>query len=83
MPQKSTSTSRTNLLNSLGKRIAVARGKRGMTLDTLSRRMSISKGNLSDIEHGKRDPRYLTLLAIAEGLQVPLNDLLRHKARAK
>lgn len=45
-------------------------------MDWLSQRMSISKGNLSDIERGKRDPRFLTLLAIAEGLQIPFSELL-------
>jgi len=39
--------------------------------------MGISKGNLSDIEHGKRDPRYSTLSAIAEGLEIPLSQLLK------
>jgi transcriptional regulator with XRE-family HTH domain len=65
-----------NTLIALGKRIAEHRRKRGATLDWLSQRMSISKGNLSDIERGKRDPRFLTLLAIAEGLQVSICDLL-------
>jgi transcriptional regulator with XRE-family HTH domain len=39
--------------------------------------MGISKGNLSDIENGKRDPRYSTLKAIAEGLEISLARLLR------
>jgi len=39
--------------------------------------MGISKGNLSDIERGKRDPRYSTLKAIAEGLEVPLSQLVK------
>jgi transcriptional regulator with XRE-family HTH domain len=63
-------------LVALGKRIAARRRERGATLDWLSQRMSISKGNLSDIERGKRDPRFLTLLAISEGLKTPLDELL-------
>lgn len=39
--------------------------------------MKISKGNLSDIENGKRDPRLSTLVAIAEGLGLKLTQLLR------
>lgn len=70
-------------LITLGKRIADFRRKRGATLDWLSHRMSISKGNLSDIERGKRDPRFLTLLAIAEGLQVPISELLPTRSSPK
>jgi transcriptional regulator with XRE-family HTH domain len=63
-------------LLSLGKRIAELRRKREITLDDLSRRMRISKGNLSDIERGKRDPRFLTLLAISQGLGASIADLM-------
>jgi transcriptional regulator with XRE-family HTH domain len=64
-------------LVALGRRIFEVRKKKGITLDDLSLRMSISKGNLSDIERGKRDPRFQTLQAIARGLGVPLHSLIR------
>jgi transcriptional regulator with XRE-family HTH domain len=64
-------------LVALGERIYEVRKKKGITLDELSLRMRISKGNLSDIERGKRDPRYQTLKAIAEGLGVKLPALIR------
>lgn len=61
----------------LGERIAKQRRKRGITLEKLAYEMGISKGNLSDIEHGKRDARYTTLKAIAEGLEMSLSQLMR------
>lgn len=66
-----------DLLTKLGQTISVERRKRGITLEQLAYQMGISKGNLSDIENGKRDPRYTTLLAIAEGLEIPLAKLLK------
>jgi transcriptional regulator with XRE-family HTH domain len=64
-------------LVALGQRILAVRKKKGITLDELSLQMKISKGNLSDIEHGKRDPRFQTLRAIAAGLGLSLQSLLR------
>ena len=61
----------------LGHRISKLRKKRGITLEKLAYEMGLSKGNLSDVEHGKRDPRYTTLKAIAEGLDMSLSQLLR------
>ena len=60
------------------KHIAKERQKRGISLDSLATEMDISKGNLSDIENGKRDPRFSTLKAIANGLDMNVSDLLRH-----
>jgi XRE family transcriptional regulator, fatty acid utilization regulator len=65
------------LLLALGMKISAERKKRGITLEKLAYEMGISKGNLSDIEHGKRDPRYTTLQAIALGLEVPISKLLK------
>lgn len=61
----------------LGERITSWRRRRQMTIEDLSTKMSISKGNLSDIEAGKKDPRYSTLLAISEGLGITISTLLR------
>jgi transcriptional regulator with XRE-family HTH domain len=68
---------RMDLVASLGRHLAVQRKKRGVTLDQLALSMDISKGNLSDIENGKRDPRYSTLVAIAKGLHLSTADLLK------
>jgi transcriptional regulator with XRE-family HTH domain len=61
----------------LGKRIEYLRGFKKMTLEELANKVSISKGNLSDIENGKKDPRYTTLQAIAEGIGIKVATLLR------
>lgn len=66
------------ILNELGQRISIERKKRGITLEKLAYEMSISKGNLSDIESGKRNPTFTTLKAIAEGLDITLSALLKN-----
>ena len=62
---------------SLGARISRERKRRGKTLEKLAYEMGLSKGNLSDVEHGRRDPRYTTLRAIARGLGIPLSQLMK------
>lgn len=64
-------------VKTLGQHISKERQKRGISLERLADEMKISKGNLSDIENGKRDPRLSTLVAIAEGLGLKLTQLLR------
>jgi DNA-binding Xre family transcriptional regulator len=66
-----------NHLLILGEKISKQRRKKGITLGKLAYEMEISKGNLSDLEHGKRDPRYSTLKAIAEGLEMSISQLLK------
>ena len=61
----------------LGQRISLLRKRKGLTLEKLAYEVGISKGNLSDIENGKRDPRFTTLMAIAEGLELSLAALVK------
>lgn len=61
----------------LGERIVSWRVRKSLTIDELALKAGISKGNLSDIENGKKDPRYMTLQGIAEGLGVKVATLLR------
>lgn len=61
----------------LGERISGWRKRRLMTVEALADKAGISKGNLSDIENGKKDPRYLTLAFIAEALGITVATLLR------
>ena len=61
----------------LGERIKTLRSKKGITLEKLAYGVGISKGNLSDIERGKNDPRYSTLKAIADGLEMSLAQLVK------
>jgi len=67
---------RQNELETLGETISRLRKIRGISLEKLAYEMDISKGNLSDIEHGKKNPTYTTLKKIAEGLELPLSKLL-------
>jgi XRE family transcriptional regulator, fatty acid utilization regulator len=63
-------------LNALGKRITGLRKEQDLSLSELAANMGISKGNLSDIEAGKRDPRYSTLGAIAKGIGINVTELI-------
>lgn len=63
-------------LKLLGQRITAKRRERSLSLEALAYGVGISKGNLSDIESFKRDPRYTTLVAIADGLELTLSELL-------
>ncbi len=63
--------------NELGSLIAKIRQRKGKSIEKLAYEAGISKGNLSEIENGKRDPRFSTLYAIAEGLDVTLAQLFK------
>ena len=64
----------------LGKKITVTRKAKGYSLRDLAAHAEISKGNLSDIERGNRDPRYSTLLAIATALGMAVTELIQREA---
>lgn len=70
-------TERDELLALLGKRIAKLRSEKNITLEKLAYEVGISKGNLSDIENGRKNPTYLTLQKIADGLDLSLSQLVR------
>lgn len=53
-------------------------GEIRMTLEELAKKAGISKGNLSDIENNKRDPRYTTLYAIASAFDYSISDLVEN-----
>ena len=61
----------------LGDQVVKLRQKRGLSLERLAYEAGISKGNLSDIENGKKDPRLSTLLLIASGLDISVSSLLK------
>jgi transcriptional regulator with XRE-family HTH domain len=60
----------------LASKIRKLRRKRGLTLEKLAYENDISKGNLSDIENGKRSPSFYTLVKIANGLECSVKELL-------
>lgn len=63
-------------LERLGHRVGTLRRKRGLSLERLAFEGELSKGNLSELESGLRNPRYCTLRTIASVLGIPLSKLL-------
>ena len=61
----------------LGARIKVIREERGLSLSDLARSCEVTKGYLSQLEHGKAtNPSVEAVKKIAQGLGVSLSDLL-------
>ena len=63
-------------LKDLGLKIQRARKRQGLSIDALANQAGISKGNLSEIERGLRDPRYSTLMLISETLNLSIGKLI-------
>jgi len=63
------------IIKKLGKRITKLREKKGLTIEKLAYENDLSKGNLSEIERGLRDPKITTLEKIAKGLEISLSKL--------
>jgi transcriptional regulator with XRE-family HTH domain len=64
------------ILAKLGMHISSERKKRGITLEKLAYENGISKGGLSEVEQGNKDPKFTTLKAIASGLEISISKLL-------
>lgn len=58
-----------------GARIRELRRSRGESIEQLSVRVRIGSQTLANIERGTSEPRRLTLEAIAEGLDVTVDEL--------
>ena len=69
--------------NDLGQQIRAVRQSEHLTLETVSQRSGISIGALSQVERGKGNPAFFTLLKIAHALEVPLTSLLQLETRAR
>jgi transcriptional regulator with XRE-family HTH domain len=67
--------------NDLGQQIRTVRQSQGLTLETISQRSGISIGALSQVERGKGNPAFFTLIKIAHALEVPLTSLLQIESR--
>src|ERR687897_156636 len=62
---------------SLAARLRVLRARKGLILVAASEELGIDRHTLRDLEFGRgRTPRYPTLAKIAEGYDVPVEDLL-------
>lgn len=60
----------------LGNAIRALRHARKLTLENVAARSGISIGALSQVERGKGNPAFFTLIKIAHALDVPLTSLL-------
>lgn len=63
-------------LNDLGERLKELRNKRGMSIRELAERADMGYTNLSNIETGKVNPKYTTLVKLAEALEMNLRELI-------
>ncbi|KAA9161099.1 helix-turn-helix domain-containing protein [Amycolatopsis acidicola] len=68
-------------LGALGERIQAARGERGLTLQALAERSAVSVSMLSSVERGAKAPTVVVLDRIANGLGIPLAELLTQPER--
>jgi transcriptional regulator with XRE-family HTH domain len=68
--------------NDLGQRIRSLRHGQGLTLEAISQRSGISIGALSQVERGKGNPAFFTLIKLAHALEVPLTTLLHIESGA-
>ena len=59
-----------------GEHLRFVREKLNLSQDEVASKCDITKGNLSNIENGKKDFNFTTLLEIAKGLGVSAKDLL-------
>lgn len=64
----------------VGKRIKLARERRGMTQEELAERIDISASHMSVVERGKKGLRLETLVNVANALDVSPNELLQDVA---
>jgi len=63
-------------LKRLGKRIAELRTEKGLTQNNIADLCDIERSNIARIEAGNTNPTYLTLLKIANALNISISELL-------
>ena len=61
----------------VGRNIAEARKRAGLTQHQLGNRLFIHPNDVSRVECGRHGPRLTTLVLFARALEVPLTDLVR------
>ena len=61
----------------LGKRIAAARHKQGMSQEVLAARSDIDRSHVGFIEQGRRKPTIATLFKLSRALKISLEDLFK------
>jgi transcriptional regulator with XRE-family HTH domain len=65
-----------DLKRDIGRRIAEARDRRGLTQRALAERLGYSIEAVASLERGQSFPRFRVLVAISRELRVPLRDLV-------
>ena len=65
------------MTRTIGINLKRARQRRGLSLDEVSSRSTVSKSMLSDIERGRKCPTIAVLYKICEGIHVSLPSLLK------
>lgn len=63
-------------MSPLGTNLRQLRQERDLSQEELSARSGVQAGEISRIEHGKRDPRVSTVLKLAKALRVAPGRLL-------
>lgn len=63
-------------MGKLGPNLRTARIKLGLTQEQLAHRSGVQAGEISRIEHGKRDPQVSTVERLAKALEITLGQLL-------
>lgn len=63
-----------NLNKIIGQRIVTLRKERKLTMEKLAYESDISKGGLSEIERGMKEPRISTLAKMCETLEISMKD---------
>ncbi len=66
-------------LEDFGSNLKLIREELNLSQDEVVARCDITKGNLSNIENGKKDFNYTTLLEIAKGLGIKVSRLTDYK----
>ncbi len=63
-------------ITAFGQRLRELRTKHGLSQDDLARRTGIHPTAIGRFEHGKREPRLMSILNLARGLKVAPGELL-------
>jgi transcriptional regulator with XRE-family HTH domain len=63
-------------LNTLGDKIRSRREKLQLSQESLAERCGFDRTYISMLERGRRNPAFVNLVKLAEGLEVPLSTLI-------
>jgi transcriptional regulator with XRE-family HTH domain len=66
-----------DIKSKLGKRIRAFRLDKGWSQVEMADLLAMNRGYLSEIETGKKDPSLTMLKAIADGLSIPMAELVK------